>query len=319
MFLFNAPHSCSNLLTAKKCHAVALTLWVCFAPLVSSVHADSSGVSSSSAIGLAEAKRPADTLPTVASINLCADQLVLLFAEPQQILSLSNLSHDKAGSYFYERARAYPVTTGDSEQVLKLEPELVIAGEYTTQYTLKLLRELDVRVETIPIANTLTQLFANINNVALWLGHQEQGEALVSNMRATVAEIQSRQTDTGAMPTAAYYDPNGYTVGNDTLRGQALQIAGWTNVATLGGIVNYGSLSLESLVQLAPDALIDSPYSADTYSRGQQMLKHPALLASGLDPMMINIPSRQTICAGPWTIDMIEQLSLARDKFLSAE
>ena len=35
----------------------------------------------------------------VASINLCADQLVLLLADDDQIRSLSNLSHQEAGSY----------------------------------------------------------------------------------------------------------------------------------------------------------------------------------------------------------------------------
>ena len=39
---------------------------------------------------------------TVASINLCADQLVLLLADDEQILSLSNLSHRSAGSYYYK-------------------------------------------------------------------------------------------------------------------------------------------------------------------------------------------------------------------------
>ena len=41
----------------------------------------------------------------VASINLCADQLVMLLAEDEQILSLSNLSQQEAGSYYFERAR----------------------------------------------------------------------------------------------------------------------------------------------------------------------------------------------------------------------
>lgn len=263
------------------------------------------------------------TLPTVASINLCADQLVLLLAEPQQIVSLSNLSHEKAGSYLYEQARQYPVNTGSSEQILALEPNVVIAGQYTAKNTVKLLQELGIVVEIIPIANNLEQLYLNIENVALWLDRQSAGETLVAKLRASIAEYQSRHkqsiagsTDTDT-PSAAYYDPNGYTVGNDTMRGQVLQLSGWKNVASEGGITHYGTLSLESLIQLGPDAIIDSPYSVDTFSRGQQMLQHPALRASGLDPLIISIPSRQTICAGPWTVDMIKRLSLERDNILS--
>jgi len=262
----------------------------------------------------------AEKLPTVASVNLCADQMVLLLAEPRQIVSLSNLSHDKAGSFLHHKALQYPVNNGNSEQILALEPELVIAGEYTARFTLKLLRELGMRVETIPIANSLEQLYTNIENVAKWLGRAEHGETLATRLRDHVAQLQLNQRAyTGAMPTAAYYDPNGYTVGSDTLRGQVLALSGWHNVASDRGIVHYGSLPLESLISLAPDAIIDSPYSVDTFSRGQQMLQHPALLKSGLDPLIISIPSRQTICAGPWTVDMLERLVQERDQFLSLQ
>lgn len=259
-------------------------------------------------------------MPTVASVNLCADQLVLLLAEPQQILSLSNLSHDPAGSFLYEQARGYPTNKGNSDQILALEPELIIAGEYTTRFTVKLLRELGMRVETIPIANSLEQLYTNIESVATWLGRKEKGGALVSELRARVSVLKLRQvTQSGATPTAAYYDPNGYTVGSETLRGEVLTLSGWHNVASDRGIVHFGTLSLESLVNLAPDAIIDSPYSVGTYSRSQKLLQHPALHASGLDPLIINIPSRQTVCAGPWTVDMIRRLVTERDKLLSAQ
>lgn len=266
-----------------------------------------------------------ETLPTVASVNLCADQLVLLLAEPEQILSLSNLSHDKAGSYFYSEARHFPVNRGNSEQILKLAPDVIIGGEFTTRYTLKLLDELGMRVETLPIPNTLEQMYENIESVALWLGRESSGKTIVAKLRERV-ERQQMQLATRraelrneASPSAAYYGPNGFTVGGGTLSGQVLELSGWQNTASSGGIEFYGTLPLESLIQLAPDALIDSPYSADTYSRGQQLLKHPALRESGLAPEVISIPSRQSTCAGPWTIDTLETLFNERDKFMSAK
>ena len=45
-----------------------------------------------------------DKLPRIVSINLCADQLLMSFADDEQILSLSNLSHDAAGSYHVDKA-----------------------------------------------------------------------------------------------------------------------------------------------------------------------------------------------------------------------
>jgi len=262
----------------------------------------------------------AGTLPRVASINLCADQLVLLFAEPEQILSLSNLSHDSAGSYLYKQARQYPVSRGESESILALQPSLILAGQYTTRHTVEMLDELGFRVETLPIADTFEQLYDNITNVAAWLGHSDKGLAMVARLRKRLARQKQRLAKQNAVyPTAAYYDPNGYTVGGKPLRGRALELAGWTNVAADWGIEHYGNIPLESMVALAPDALVDSPYSEGTYSRAQQMVQHPALRRQGLDSMVISIPGRQTVCAGPWTVDMVDLLAARRDEILSGD
>ena len=95
--------------------------------------------------------------------------------------------------------------------------------------------------------------------------------------------------------------------------------AGWHNVAVDKGIESYGVLALEDMIQLAPQALIESPYSRGTYSRGQMLADHPALRQAGLDPMIISLPSNWTICAGPWLIDVIEQLVDARERLNAAE
>lgn len=246
---------------------------------------------------------------TAASINLCADQLLLLLAQEQQILTLSNLSHREAGSYFYKQARSYPANKANAEKILALNPDVVIVGQYSSAHTVNLLRETGLRVETLAIANNLDTLFSNILNVAGWIGRHDAGEDIVRQLKARVAELQAPTTDG---PVAAVYDPNGYTSGANSLRGQMMELAGWQNAASSAGIDSYGKLTLEQIIHLEPDALIESPYSPGTYSRAQVMSKHPALLSAGLKPHIINIPSRMTVCAGPWTIDVIERLQAER-------
>jgi len=244
-------------------------------------------------------------LPTVASINLCADQLVLLLADHEQILSLTNLSHETAGSYYYEQARQYPSNKGGSEKILRLSPDVVIAGQYTSVYSVKLLSQIGLNVKKIPIAGDFDTLFSNINNVAEWLDQRERGEAIVADLKRRIAAIGPAPT---IKPVAAVFDPNGYTTGIETLRGRLMELAGFENAATSAGIERYGQLTLEQIIHMSPDALIDSPYSPGTYSRAQMTSRHPALMKSGIDPHIISIPSRMTVCAGPWTIDVLEQL-----------
>jgi iron complex transport system substrate-binding protein len=254
---------------------------------------------------------------TVVSINLCADQLLLLLADSEQILSLSNLSHQSAGSYYYEQAQAYPVNEGHAEQVLTLQPDIVIAGQYSSPYTLDLLREVGLRVETIPIANSIDTMLANITQVSTWLGHNSRGDTIVSELNQRLDALKTslqneQQTSAKELPVAAVYDPNGYTSGAQSLRGEMIELSGWRNAAAMAGIQSYGQLSLESIIRLQPDALIESPYSPGTWSRAQAMSQHPALYKAGVDPHIINVPSRKTVCAGPWTVDVIEQMRAER-------
>ena len=250
-----------------------------------------------------------DKLPRLVSINLCADQLLMSFADDEQILSLSNLSHDAAGSYHVEKALQFPINKGEVEQVLPLQPDLVIAGQYTDRYTVNLLKSVGLRVEQLPIANSMEELFKNFEMVAQWTGHPSRGQATIDQFKSRLAALSQSEEP---RPRVAIYDPNGYTVGAASLRGEALELAGWHNVATDLGIDGYGSMALETLINLDPDALVESPYSAETWSRAQAHNAHPAIKQRGLKARVISIPSAQTICGGPWTIDVIERLERER-------
>ena len=224
--------------------------------------------------------------PKVVSINVCTDQLVMLLAEPAQILALSALSQDKAGSYFHEQARRYDQVEPIAEQILPLAPDIVVTGPYTPRYTISLLDELGIRHESLPIANDLDQMLANVQRVGELLSQQRKATAIVNEVNARLALIAERvsQLDENSKPTIAIYDPNGYTVGDQTLRGQLINLSGWQNVAATQDIDAYGVLDLEQLIGLRPQALMESPYSENTYSRGQMLAKHPAIRASGLNP-----------------------------------
>lgn len=261
----------------------------------------------------------AQQLPRVVSINLCTDQLVMALADPEQIVALSSLSHDAAGSFFYQQARLYPKVESLAEQLLPLAPDLVVTGPFTSRYTLSLLEELGVRVEVLPIANSIEEMVGNVQRTGELLSRQRQAIDMVDIIRQRLRDIQAkvdalRESANRRVANArvAVFDTNGYTVGNKTMRGQAIELSGWKNVATEQGIEDYGVLGLEQLIELAPQALIESPYSDGTYSRGQMLTRHPAIREAGLDPKIIRIPSNQTICAGPWTVDVVERLLAAR-------
>lgn len=250
--------------------------------------------------------------PRVVSINVCTDQMLLALADPEQILSLTFLSHNESASVHWEKALQYPTNKGIAEEAIALQPDLVLAGAFTSKYTLQLLQRAGVEVKSVNIASSIDDVMNTLTEVGDWLQQGARAQALIEDMSTRLANL---PTTPLMRPRAAIYDPRGYTVGAGTLRGQSLELAGWHNVAIDRGIQLYGTLALEAVLKLEPDVLISSPYSAGTWSRGQVVTEHPALLQSGLNADVIDVPSAKTICGGPWSVDVIEQLARVRKNY----
>ena len=74
-------------------------------------------------------------LPRIVSMNVCTDQLLLSLAEPAQILGLSRYSRNAAESFAAGEARRFPILSGGAEDVLALNPDIVVASLYDKRST----------------------------------------------------------------------------------------------------------------------------------------------------------------------------------------
>lgn len=242
----------------------------------------------------------------VVSINLCTDQLLLMLAEEKQIASVSHLALEPNSSYMAEKAAAFPINHGKAEEVLGFKPDLVVAGAYTDRSLIALLRKLDYRVEVFPLTADIAGIRGNIRRMARLIGRQTAGETLVADMDRRLERISRQRPE--QRPRGALYQPNGYTGGADTLPDKAMELAGWHNIAASEGVVGYGAIDLERLILARPVQLFTSSYAPGTDSRGQQLLRHPALrrLTQGKAP--VEVAYKYWICGGPMIADAVEIL-----------
>ena len=209
----------------------------------------------------------------VVSINLCTDQLLMLLGAPEQIVSVSHIAHDTRVSPMATEAARYPVNFGQGEEIFALAPDLVLAGTYSSRFVVNLLRGLGVRVEELPITNSLDDIPGQIRQVGAWLGREAEAEALVARFETDLAAL---RTDPLQRPRAVLHYANNYTSGDKTLAHQVLLAAGFANAATEEAIQFGGTLPMERLILLAPDLVI----SGEAYpgaSRAEEVLRHPAM------------------------------------------
>ncbi len=245
----------------------------------------------------------------VVSINLCSDQLLLMLGKPGQIASVSRLSLEPNSSFMAENAASYPVNDAKIEQLLGLDPDLVLASEFSPHPVIKILRHLGYRVETLPISSNLNDIRHNIRYTASLLGTEEKGEELVVEMDRRLQRIAS--TIPESRPSALFYQPRGYTSGSGTLQHEALILSGWQNLSAEHGIRGYGAIDLETLLLAKPQQLFSSSYAPGTNSLAQRRMRHPALQWITQGKPIIDIAYKYWICGGPMIADAVEALAKA--------
>lgn len=229
----------------------------------------------------------------VVSLNLCTDQLLVLLA-PDKIVALSPLARDPALSFVAPRAASLPVVRASAEAVLRLHPDLILAGPYGAQATVAMLQAEGLAVHRITLPRTFAAIRAQTLDLAARLGVPGKGAALVTAMDATLASVRPPRRPR----TAIAWEPHGITDGPDTLTGAILRAAGLTNLA------NGNRLGLEALMRLKPDLLIVQQVP-DFPSLGTELLQAPALAAI---PRR-TLPPALTLCAGPFTAGAVAMLS----------
>lgn len=245
----------------------------------------------------------------IVSTNLCTDQLLLMLAERDQIASVSYLALDPASSFMHEKAKGHHINHADLEELLSLNPDLVVSSVFDDLSLRTLLEKLGYRIEVFPMANNLKTIRNNIRRMASLMGHPERGEHLIAEMDSRIEAVSSKQRD--RRPRALFYQARGYTSGIKTLQNEALKISGWQNISADLGITGYSSIDLEKLLMARPEQFFTSEYAPGTTSLAQRQLHHPALRKITVGKAMVNIDYHYWICGGPMIADAIEALDRA--------
>jgi iron complex transport system substrate-binding protein len=255
-----------------------------------------------SALGFAAARADA-ALPRVASINLCADQLVLEVAAPEQIVTLSWLASDPEESALAALAAHYPRNYGAAEELLRFAPDVVIAGTYTASYAREVLERLGFAVVELPPAETVAAIERNVRTVAAALERRERGTEVVAAIETALAR--SREHAPSRAITAIVLRPGSFTIGAGSLADELMGLAGLRNIAAEQGLDRWGSLSLESLLKAEPELLILTGYRRLEPSLANAALQHPALATLEARAATLTVPARLWACGLPQSLETV--------------
>jgi len=243
-------------------------------------------------------------LPRVASINLCTDQLVLSVADPDQILSVSWLAAHPEESMLADAAARYPLNYGSAEELLRLAPDIIIAGAETSPFTRAQMRRLGATVVEIEAANSIGDIARNLREVGAAIDRAEEAETVITALRARVAALEQRRA---ASPhSAIVVRPGGFTVSRATLANDLLALAGLDN--RIAELDRWGSLSVETLMISQPEYVVLTHYRDDQPSLANAFLAHPALTSVAANWRTLDIHARYFACGSPESLQVVDDL-----------
>jgi iron complex transport system substrate-binding protein len=200
----------------------------------------------------------------------------------------------------------------NTELIVSLKPDLVLAAEINTPEQVKQLEGLGLTVYYLKNPTTLEEMYGNLEIVAQLTGHETETATLIDSLKARVAAVDAKIAPISSRPSVFYEldatDPaKPYTAGKGTFITQLIERAGGRNVAA--DIDGYPQLSLEQVVADDPAFIIlgDAAYgiTPESIAARPGWNKLSAVKNNKIFPFDDNLVSRP----GPRLVDALEQLA----------
>ena len=248
---------------------------------------------------------PFEDASSVVSLDYCADQYVLKLLPPTRILALSPDS-TRDFSYLREKARNYRQVKPVAEDLITLQPDLIVrtygGGPNITHF----FERLELPVLQIGYADSVESIQEVIQVVANELGVGESGKDIVREMNVRISALPNKEVGNDLL----YVTPGGITGGVGTLVDSMINKAGLDNFQTLTG---WRSLPLETLAYRQPKMVATAFYGDKTsHSNYWSAARHPVLRDQLGSAQSVALSGATTACGGWFILDAIEKLASAR-------
>lgn len=237
----------------------------------------------------------------IVSLDFCSDQYVLKLANRGDILALS-MDATSDFSYMRKEAKGMPTVRATAEDVLALDPDLIVRAYGGGPNAEVFFERAGVKVHQIASSNDLDDLREAVADAAIALGQTARGDGVIADFDQRLAAIKPA---TGV--TALYMTPSGTTTGPGSMVDRMMTLAGLTNFETQKG---WNPLPLEALAIKKPDMAVTAFFQDNSIKR--------STWSSARHPMAINIMRQlpvaaldgSTISCGGWFVmDAVEELA----------
>ena len=253
------------------------------------------------------AERGADAPRRIVSLDYCADQYVLKFADREDILALSP-DAGKRFSYMRAAAEGIPTVRPRTADVLALQPDLVVRTYGGGHDIADFMKEPGVPVVQIGFPQSIAEVRDEVLRVGTELGKPDEAEKLVADMDRRLKALAERS---GPQREVLYMTPAGVTAGEGTLVHELFVAAGLENFQDRPG---WNPLPLERLAYERPDLIAAAFFESQTnHVDNWSAARHPVARAQLRELPVVPLEGAWTSCGGWFLIDAVEALAVGKE------
>ena len=201
----------------------------------------------------------------------------------------------------------------NTEAILALEPDLVLAATITSPEQVQTLEVLGIPVFLLANPEDFSGLLENIKIVGILTGHETEAEALAAGLHERIEVVTQKAADAGLV--SVFYEVDGtdptapWTTGAGTFQDVLIGLVGGENIAV--DIAGWGQMSLEEIVTRDPQVVIFGegpwvPTTVESYSDRSGWGEIAAVVDGrvyGIDTNLVDRP-------GPRLVDALEEMAL---------
>ena len=201
----------------------------------------------------------------------------------------------------------------NTEAILALEPDLVLAATITSPEQVQTLEVLGIPVFLLANPEDFSGLLENIKIVGILTGNEAEAEALAAGLDERVEAV--TQKAAAAELVSVFYEVDGtdptapWTTGAGTFQNVLIGLVGGENIAV--DIAGWGQMSLEEIVTRDPQVVIFGegpwvPTTVESYSDRSGWGE----IAAVVDGRVYGINTNWVDRPGPRLVDALEEMAL---------
>ena len=201
----------------------------------------------------------------------------------------------------------------NTEAILALEPDLVLAATITSPEQVQTLEVLGIPVFLLANPEDFSGLLENIKLVGVLTGHETEAEALAAGLHERIEAVTQKAAD--AELVSVFYEVDGtdptapWTTGAGTFQDVLIRLVGGENIAV--DIAGWGQMSLEEIVTRDPQVVIFGegawvPTTVESYSDRSGWGE----IAAVVDGRVYGIDTNWVDRPGPRLVEALEEMAL---------